>query len=64
MKYLYEVMRHYDGTENMMSITNIEGSLQDSEHKDQIEVMMSVPHEIQDTQREIHTLKMVTHKEY
>ena len=42
MKYLYEVMRHYDGTENMMmSITNIEGSLQDSEHKDQIEVMMS-----------------------
>ena len=35
MKYLYEVMRHYDGTENMMmSITNIEGSLQDSEHKD------------------------------
>ena len=65
MKYLYEVMRNYDGTENMMmSITNIEGSLQDSEHKDQIEVMMSVPHEIQNTQREIHTLKMVTHKEY
>ena len=64
MKYLYEVMRHYDGTENMMmSITNIEGSLQDSEHKYQIEVMMSVIHEIQNTQREIHTLKMVTHKE-
>ena len=64
MKYLYEVMRHYDGTENMMmSIINIEGSLQDSEHKDQIEVMMSVIHKIQNTQREIHTLKMVTHKE-
>ena len=33
---------NYDGTENMMmSITNIEGSLQDSEPKDQVEVMMS-----------------------
>ena len=64
MKYLYEVMRHYDGTENMMmSIINIEGSLQDSEHKDLIEVMMSVIHEIQNREREIHTLKMAIHKE-
>ena len=44
---------NYDGTENMMmSITNIEGSLQDSEHKDLIEVMMSVIHEIQNRERE------------
>ena len=42
MKYVYEVMRHYDVTEiMMMSITNIEGSLQDSEYKDQVEVMRS-----------------------
>ena len=47
----------------MMSIINIEGSLQDSEHKDLIEVMMSVIHEIQNREREIHTLKMAIHKE-
>ena len=64
MKYLDEVMSQYDGTENMMmSIINIEGSLQDSEHKDLIEVMMSVIHEIQNREREIHTLKMAIHKE-
>ena len=64
MKYLYEVMRHYDGTEiMMMSITNIEGSLQDSEHKDQVEVMMSAINKIKYTERENDTLKMVTHNE-
>ena len=64
MKYLDEVMSQYDGTENMMmSIINIEGSLQDSEHKDLIEVMMSVIHEIQNRERDIHTLKMAIHKE-
>ena len=42
MKYVYEVMRHNDGTEIMMMlITDIEGSLQDSEYKDQVEVMSS-----------------------
>ena len=42
MEYVYEVMRHDDGTEIiMMSLTDIEGSLQDSEYKDQVEVMRS-----------------------
>ena len=57
-------MRHYDGTEiMMMSIRNIEGSLQDSEYKDQVEVMRSVKNKIKYTERERYTLKMVTHKE-
>ena len=59
-------MRHYDGTENMMmSQRNIEGtsSLQDSEYKDQVEVMRSVKNKIKYTERDIYTLKMVTHKE-
>ena len=46
-------MRHYDGTEiMMMSIRNIEGSLQDSEYKDQVEVMRSVKNKIKYTERE------------
>ena len=57
-------MRHYDGTEiMMMSITNIEGSSQDSKYKDQVEVMMSLINKIKYTERENNTLKMVTHKE-
>ena len=46
-------MRHYDGTEiMMMSQRNIEGSLQDSEYKDQVEVMRSVKNKIKYTERE------------
>ena len=46
-------MRHYNGTENVMtSILNIEGSSQDSEYKDQVEVMMSAVNKIKYTERE------------
>ena len=59
MKYAYEVMRHYDGTEiMMMSITNIEGSSQDSEYKDQVEVMMSLINKIKYTERENDTVRL------
>ena len=46
-------MRHYNGTENVMtSIINIEGSLQDSEHKDQVEVTRSAINKTKYTERE------------
>ena len=46
----------------MMSLINIEGSLQGSEHKDYVEVMRSVINKIRYTERENDTLKMVTQK--
>ena len=46
-----------------MSIMNIEDSLQDSEHRNHIEVMMSELHRIESTERVRYTLKMIIHKE-
>ena len=64
MEYVYEVMRHYDGTEIVMtSILNIEGSSLDSEYKDQLEVMMSAVNKIKYTERENDTLKIMKYKE-